>query len=92
MNVSKLEIYHPCSQDLGTLDSQREPLSKRELAAIRQPCLLIHGDKNQIHPIQHAYNMVADLVNAKGGAKLYTIKGIFGFIIACMARIDAIVI
>jgi hypothetical protein len=36
--------------------------------------------------------MVADLVNVKGGAKLYTIKGIFGFIFACMARIDAIAI
>lgn len=58
--------------------SQREALTKREFAAIRQPCLLIHGDKNQIHPIQHAFNMVADLVNSKGGAKMYTIKGIFG--------------
>ena len=64
--------------------SQREALTKRELAAIRQPCLLIHGDKNQIHPIQHAFNMVADLVNAKDGAKMYTIKGIFG--LDCMAR------
>jgi hypothetical protein len=36
--------------------------------------------------------MVADLVNAKGGAKMYTIKGISGFILAYMARIDAIAI
>ncbi len=57
--------------------SQREALLKKELAAIRQPVLLIHGDKNQIHPIQHAHNMVADLINAKDGAKMYTIKGIF---------------
>jgi pimeloyl-ACP methyl ester carboxylesterase len=56
--------------------SQRTPLSKKELAAIRQPVLLIHGDKNQIHPIQHAHNMVADLINAKDGAKMYTIIGI----------------
>lgn len=56
--------------------AQRVALTKKELAGIRQPCLLIHGDKNQIHPIQHAHNMVADLVNAKGGAKLYTVKGI----------------
>jgi pimeloyl-ACP methyl ester carboxylesterase len=72
------------------LDSQREALTKREIAAIRQPCLLMHGDKNQIHPIEHAYNMAADLVNAEDGAKLYTIKGIFSFIFACMVRIDAI--
>ena len=77
---------------IGTSDSQREALTKRELAAIRQPCLLIHGDKNQIHPIEHAFNMVADLVNVKGGAKMYTIKGISGFILACMVRIDAIAI
>jgi hypothetical protein len=25
------------------------------------------------------HNMVADLVNARGGAKMYTIKGMFGF-------------
>lgn len=56
--------------------SQRTPLTKKEFAAIEQPVLLIHGDKNQIHPIQHAHNMVADLINAKGGAKMYTIKGI----------------
>jgi len=62
---------------LGT--PQREALTKKELAAIRQPCLLIHGDKNQIHPIQHAFDMVADLVNARDGARMYTIKGIFGF-------------
>jgi hypothetical protein len=36
--------------------------------------------------------MVADLVNAKGGAKMYTIKGMFGFIFPCMARIDPIAI
>ncbi|KAI9513248.1 alpha/beta-hydrolase [Russula earlei] len=65
---------------IGNVLMNREALTKRELAAIRQPCLLIHGDKNQIHPIQHAYNMVADLVNAKGGAKLYTIKGGQGYI------------
>jgi hypothetical protein len=50
----------------------------------------MHGDKNQIHPIEHAYNMAADLINAEDGAKLYTIKGIFSFIFACMVRIDAI--
>ena len=58
--------------------SQRTPLTKKELAAIQQPVLLIHGDKNQIHPIQHAHNMVADLIHAKDGAKMYTIKGIPG--------------
>jgi pimeloyl-ACP methyl ester carboxylesterase len=63
-------------RSLGIRDLQREALTKKEFAAIRQPCLLIHGDKNQIHPIQHAHNMVADLINAKDGAKLYTIKGI----------------
>ncbi|KAN0126704.1 Alpha/Beta hydrolase fold [Russula decolorans] len=65
---------------IGNVLMNREPLTKRELAAIRQPCLLIHGDKNQIHPIEHAFNMVADLVNAKGGAKMYTIKGGQGYI------------
>jgi hypothetical protein len=69
--------------------SQREALTKKELAAIRQPCLLIHGDKNQIHPIQHAHNMVADLINAKGGARMYTIKGMFGFWIFCSSYSDA---
>jgi pimeloyl-ACP methyl ester carboxylesterase len=58
---------------------QRTALLKKELAAIQQPVLLIHGDKNQIHPIQHAHNMIADLVNAKDGAKMYTIKGISGW-------------
>ncbi|KAI0303936.1 alpha/beta-hydrolase [Russula brevipes] len=65
---------------IGNVLMNREALTKKEHAAIRQPCLLIHGDKNQIHPIQHAHNMVADLVNAKGGAKLYTIKGGQGYI------------
>ncbi len=87
MNVS----YKLSSVTLSRLrhfgTSQREALTKRELAAIRQPCLLIHGDKNQIHPIQHAFNMVADLVNSKDDAKMYTIKGIFGFgHLVCMAR------
>jgi len=36
--------------------------------------------------------MVSDLVNAEGGAKIYTIKGKFGIVFAFMARIDAIVI
>ena len=36
--------------------------------------------------------MVADLVNAKDGAKMYTIKGISGFISAYIARNDTIVI
>ena len=58
---------------------------KKELAAIRQPVLLIHGDKNQIHPIQHAHNMVADLINVKDGAKMYTIKGIFSTAFARVA-------
>ncbi|KAI0254856.1 alpha/beta-hydrolase [Lactifluus subvellereus] len=65
---------------IGNVLMNRVALTKKELAAIRQPCLLIHGDKNQIHPIEHAYNMVSDLVNAKGGAKLYTIKGGQGYI------------
>ncbi|KAI0005158.1 alpha/beta-hydrolase [Russula compacta] len=65
---------------IGNVLMNRVALTKKELAAIRQPCLLIHGDKNQIHPIQHAHNMVADLVNAKGGAKLYTVKGGQGYI------------
>jgi pimeloyl-ACP methyl ester carboxylesterase len=76
MNVSY--GMHTCGPGdaYSYLISQREALLKKELAAIRQPVLLIHGDKNQIHPIQHAHNMVADLINAKGGAKMYTIKGI----------------
>jgi len=65
---------------IGNVLMSRVALTKKELAAIRQPCLLIHGDKNQIHPIQHAFNMVADLVNAKDGAKMYTIKGGQGYI------------
>ncbi|KAH9977632.1 alpha/beta-hydrolase [Lactifluus volemus] len=65
---------------IGNVLMNREALTKKEFAAIRQPCLLIHGDKNQIHPIQHAHNMVADLINAKDGAKLYTIKGGQGYI------------
>ena len=70
-------------------DFQRVALLKTELAAIQQPVLLIHGDKNQIHPIQHAHNMVADLINAKGGAKMYTIKGMYiptGILFACVAE------
>ncbi|KAI0276318.1 alpha/beta-hydrolase [Russula aff. rugulosa BPL654] len=65
---------------IGNVLMNREALTKREIAAIRQPCLLMHGDKNQIHPIEHAYNMAADLVNAEDGAKLYTIKGGQGYI------------
>ncbi|KAI0268106.1 alpha/beta-hydrolase [Gloeopeniophorella convolvens] len=65
---------------IGNVLMNREALTKKEHAAIRQPVLLIHGDKNQIHPIEHAHNMVADLVNAKGGAKLYIIKGGQGYI------------
>ncbi|KAI0307025.1 hypothetical protein B0F90DRAFT_1807732 [Multifurca ochricompacta] len=53
---------------IGNVLMNREALTKKEHAAIRQPVLLIHGDKNQIHPIQHAHNMVADLINAKDGA------------------------
>lgn len=65
---------------IGNVLMNRTPLSKKELAAIRQPVLLIHGDKNQIHPIQHAHNMVADLINAKDGARMYTIIGGQGYI------------
>ncbi|KAI9467164.1 alpha/beta-hydrolase [Lactarius psammicola] len=65
---------------IGNVLMNREALLKKELAAIQQPVLLIHGDKNQIHPIQHAHNMVADLINAKDGAKMYTIKGGQGYI------------
>ncbi|KAH9045258.1 alpha/beta-hydrolase [Lactarius pseudohatsudake] len=77
-------VYPPFNRhrlaQIGNVLMNREALSKKELAAIRQPVLLIHGDKNQIHPIQHAHNMVADLINAKNGAKLYTIKGGQGYI------------
>ncbi|KAI0036061.1 alpha/beta-hydrolase [Vararia minispora EC-137] len=58
----------------------RYPLSQKEHAAVTVPCLLIHGDKNQIHPLSRAEATVADLVNAKGGAKLFVIKGGQGYI------------
>ncbi|KAH9002261.1 alpha/beta-hydrolase [Lactarius hatsudake] len=77
-------VYPPFNRhrlaQIGNVLMNREALLKKELAAIRQPVLLIHGDKNQIHPIQHAHNMVADLINVKDGAKLYTIKGGQGYI------------
>jgi hypothetical protein len=36
--------------------------------------------------------MVADLVNVKDGAKMYTIEGMFGFWMFCLLRGDAIVV
>ncbi|KAH9077023.1 alpha/beta-hydrolase [Lactarius deliciosus] len=54
-------VYPPFNRhrlaQIGNVLMNREALLKKELAAIRQPVLLIHGDKNQIHPIQHAHNM-----------------------------------
>ncbi|KAI0068617.1 alpha/beta-hydrolase [Artomyces pyxidatus] len=65
---------------LGNVLMNREALTERELAAVTQPVLLIHGDKNQIHPIQYAERMAANLVNAEGGAKLFVVKGGQGYI------------
>ncbi|THU83934.1 alpha/beta-hydrolase [Dendrothele bispora CBS 962.96] len=53
----------------------RVPLKPYMLKHITQPVLIIQGERNETCPVKFAERLVADLVNAKNGAVLYTVKG-----------------
>ncbi|KAA1466048.1 alpha/beta-hydrolase [Dentipellis sp. KUC8613] len=83
--ISYLEMRYPPFQrsrigEMANTIMNRTPLTARELAAVTVPCLLIHGEDNQIHPLEYAERMKAELVNAKGGARLFVLKGCEGYL------------
>ncbi|KAI0321952.1 alpha/beta-hydrolase [Amylostereum chailletii] len=83
--IGYFEMHYPPFKSaklaqMGNVLMNREPLSPKEYAAVTVPCLLIHGEKNQIHPMECSQNMAADLHNVKDGCKLFIIKGGQGYI------------
>ncbi|TFY60274.1 hypothetical protein EVG20_g7478 [Dentipellis fragilis] len=83
--ISYLEMRYPPFQrsrigEMANTIMNRTPLTARELATVTAPCLLIHGEGNQIHPLEYAERMKAELVNAKGGARLFILKGCEGYL------------
>ncbi|THH20289.1 hypothetical protein EW146_g1042 [Bondarzewia mesenterica] len=65
---------------LGNTLMNRTPLTGQELGAIKQPVLIVHGEKNELHPLKYAERLVLDLVNVEGGATLYTVRGSHGYL------------
>ncbi|KAF9468857.1 alpha/beta-hydrolase [Collybia nuda] len=53
----------------------RSVLKPEHHAAITQPVLLIHGERNEACPKRYAEKLASQLINAEGGAILYTVKG-----------------
>ncbi|KAI9449646.1 Alpha/Beta hydrolase protein [Lactarius psammicola] len=53
------------------------PLTKSQLATIRQPVLILHGENNSTYPLKYAQQLREDLVNSK--TMLSVIKGAAGF-------------
>lgn len=53
----------------------RTPLRPEIYASIKQPVLLIHGDKNEMFPITNAEQLSSQLTGVKDGAILYSVKG-----------------
>ncbi|TFY78101.1 hypothetical protein EWM64_g5912 [Hericium alpestre] len=83
--IAYLETRYPPYQrsrigEMANTIMNRTALEAHELAAVYAPCLLIHGEDNQIHPLEYAERMKAELVNAKGGAKLFVLKGCEGYL------------
>jgi len=56
----------------------RTPLNADVYACISQPVLIIHGERNETCPRKYAEKLASDLINAEGGAVLYTVKGASG--------------
>ncbi|KAI0299709.1 alpha/beta-hydrolase [Multifurca ochricompacta] len=55
----------------------RVPLTKSQLATICQPVLILHGENNTMHPLEHAQQLKEELVNSK--VTLSVIEGAAGF-------------
>ncbi|KAA1466047.1 alpha/beta-hydrolase [Dentipellis sp. KUC8613] len=66
--------------ELGNLLMNRVALKQEVLSSIRQPVLLIHGERNEMHPVKYAQQLIPSLPNVQGGATLYVVKGAHGFI------------
>ncbi|KAF8221956.1 alpha/beta-hydrolase [Tricholoma matsutake] len=58
--------------------ANRTPLKPEVYATIRQPVLLIHGERNEACSKTHAEKLASQLSNAEGGAVIYTVKGASG--------------
>ncbi|KAF8165103.1 alpha/beta-hydrolase [Crassisporium funariophilum] len=54
---------------------QRTPLKADICASITQPVLLIHGEKNQLHPSRNAEDLASKLTGVRDGVVTYTVKG-----------------
>ncbi|KAJ3935639.1 MAG: Alpha/Beta hydrolase protein [Lentinula lateritia] len=61
-------------EQLGVI-MNRTPLKSYMLKEVTQPVLIIQGERNEVSPLKYAERLVADLVNAEGGAILYEVKG-----------------
>ncbi|KAK7471117.1 hypothetical protein VKT23_002531 [Stygiomarasmius scandens] len=61
--------------ELMNVIMNRVPLKPHMLKHIKQPVLIIQGERNETCPVKFAEKLVADLVNARNGAILYTVKG-----------------
>ncbi|KAK7060144.1 hypothetical protein VNI00_000908 [Paramarasmius palmivorus] len=61
--------------ELMNIVMNRTPLKADILKEVRQPVLIIHGERNETCPQKYAERLQSELVNAEGGAILYTVKG-----------------
>ncbi|EIM88148.1 alpha/beta-hydrolase [Stereum hirsutum FP-91666 SS1] len=66
--------------ELANLLMNRVPLQSHMLDAVTQPVLIIHGDKNPLHPVKYAQDLASKLRNAKGGAHVFIMKGCQGYL------------
>ncbi|VDC06247.1 unnamed protein product [Peniophora sp. CBMAI 1063] len=65
---------------LMSLMLNRVPLTPSQVDNIHQPVLLIHGDKNEHHPLKYAERLQSRLRYAKDGARLSVLRGCGGYI------------
>ncbi|TFK43302.1 Alpha/Beta hydrolase protein [Crucibulum laeve] len=56
----------------------RTPMKPEAYALIKQPVLLIHGERNEMYPKKYSEKLASQLVNAEGGAVVYTVRGAAG--------------
>ncbi|KDQ13125.1 hypothetical protein BOTBODRAFT_33737 [Botryobasidium botryosum FD-172 SS1] len=78
--IAHWQVQYPPNRRTRTVDFAATMLLKtwhtaEELASIRQPVFIMHGDSSLVHPIEAAHIVHKALVNAAGGAKLKVIKG-----------------
>ncbi|KAI0052586.1 alpha/beta-hydrolase [Auriscalpium vulgare] len=79
--IAHLETHYPPGKRalvthlMSIITGSSAVLTPTELAAVTQPMLIVHGDAHEACSIDEAHRFQKYFVNARGGAKVYFIKG-----------------